>query len=107
MRSMTRFLFLVAAGLVLASPAQAEKRTGTPYPINGCFHNPLDLSVKRSMAEKPIVANPRFFVVSPPQPLSPLLLNEPGVVRWPTVYRVEWDRLQGQYIIAPCRYAKK
>jgi hypothetical protein len=103
---MTLSLFLVAAGLVLASPAQA-KPTQQPHPINNCFHNPLDLSVERSMAEKPIVANPQVFVVSPPRPLDPSLLNEPDVVRWPTVYRLEWDRLQGQYIIAPCRYAKK
>ena len=103
---MTLSLFLVAAGLFVASPAQA-KPTQQPHPINKCFHKPLDLSAEMSLAPKSTVQNERVFVVTPPRPLDPILLNAPGVVRWPTVYRLEWERMQGQYIIAPDPYAKK
>jgi hypothetical protein len=106
MRSMKRSLFLVAAGLILASPVQA-KPTQQPHPINKYFHNPLDLSVEMSLAPKSPVQNEQVFVVTPPRPLDPSLLTAPGVVRWPTVYRLEWERMQGQYIIAPDPYAKK
>ncbi len=106
MRSMKRSLFLVAASLVLASAVQA-KPTQQPHPINKYFHNPLDLSVEMSLAPSKTVQDERVFIVVPPRPLDPSLMNEPGVVRWPTVYSTEWARLQGQYIIAPDPHAKQ
>lgn len=109
MRSMKRSLFLVAAGLILAIPVQAKtveaKKPSPPYPINGYYHNPLDLSVKRSLAPKTSVADQRFFVVSPPQHIV-ADLSDPDTVKWPTVDRPEWERLQAQYVILPNPHAK-
>lgn len=108
MRTISRLL-LLSASLVVAGPIASW--ADSPYKINYDFHEPNDLKAYPNPGPGPAVdgegdqlpaLNPgRAEGIEPGRQLDPALLNDPSVVKWPTLDASLWEKYKGQYKIVP------
>lgn len=98
MRTIPRLLIL-SASLVVAGPIASW--ADSPHPINYDYHDPLDLKAYTPPGPSPGADGEGDHLVVPPRPLDPALLNDPNVVKWPTLDKSEWEKYKTLYKIVP------
>jgi hypothetical protein len=93
-----RLPILLAAGLLVAAPIAASANDET---VDIDSYHPLDLKAEEPPGPNAAVDSTGDHVVQPGHPADPALLNDPNVVKWPTLDKSVWEKYKNSYKFVP------
>jgi hypothetical protein len=92
-------LLVLALGLVVAAPIASLADSHETVDIDA--YEPLDLKAYEPPGPNVAVDSTGDHSVDPGKPADPALLNDPNVVKWPTLDKSVWEKYKSSYKIVP------